>query len=68
MKVAQLIKMLEDMDPNANVILVTQKKNPLESTVARVTTRADVSETDEGNDVFLVEGEVLGYGSKASWD
>jgi hypothetical protein len=81
MKVKELIEILEDMDPDATVLLASQPAWPFEYSVAGVAVREDVGddedESDEekpyadgchANDVFIVEGEQLRYGSKAVWD
>jgi hypothetical protein len=86
MKVSELIDLLEEMDPDAEVILQEQAGYPMEYALGGVTTRdevlrAEAEERDDGredahgleggrarNDVFLVEGEHLRYGSKTAWD
>ena len=77
MKVSELIEILSEMDPDANVLLVTQQNWPFENSVKGVCQREDVQDMDEtedepntlpANDVFLVEGEQLRYGNKMAWD
>jgi hypothetical protein len=87
MKVSDLIRLLEDQDPDAEVLLMTQRNWPFENSVFGVAVREDVAtneedgDDDEGehepppvekgtapNDVFIVEGEQLRYGSKRAWD
>lgn len=87
MKVSELIELLEEQDPDAEVLVMMQQSWPFECSLAGVTTReemlrADRDEVDDGddedeeprlergtakNDVFLVEGEQLRYGSKTAW-
>ncbi len=86
MKVSEVIELLEEQDPDAEVLVMMQKNWPFECSLAGVTTRdemlrADERDEDDGeqvepriesgtakNDVFLVEGEQLRYGSKTAWD
>ena len=87
MKVSELIELLEEQDPDAEVLVMSQPNWPFELSLAGVTTReemlrADRDEDGDGdddneepriergtakNDVFLVEGEQLRYGSKTAW-
>jgi hypothetical protein len=89
MKVSELIELLEEQDPDAEVLVMMQQNWPFECSLAGVTTReemlsadrADRAEDVDGdedeeprlergtakNDVFLVEGEQLRYGSKTAW-
>ena len=84
MKVSELIELLEDQDPDAEVMIMSQENWPFENAVAGVAVReefvADDEDCDEDegeepryekgtapNDVFLVEGQQLRYGSKAAW-
>jgi hypothetical protein len=86
MKVSELIELLEEQDPDAEVLVMMQQNWPFECSLAGVTTReemlrADRDEDGDGdedeeprlergtakNDVFLVEGEQLRYGSKTAW-
>ncbi|MBK8482458.1 MAG: hypothetical protein IPL40_15045 [Proteobacteria bacterium] len=85
MNVKQLIEILEDLDPDAEVLLMSQQSWPFENGIAGVAVREDLVEDDEdlddeereeprfekgtaANDVFIVEGQQLRYGSKAAWD
>ena len=87
MKVRELIEILqEEMDPEAEVLIMSQQNWPFENTLAGVCQRSDLVEEDDGeaededqgrgasgeelpaNDVFLVEGTQLRYGSKRAWD
>ena len=83
MKVSELIELLQEQDPDATVLVMMQQNWPFECALAGVTTRdeilrADADERDEDderplghglarNDVFLVEGTQLRYGSKTAW-
>ena len=84
MKVSELIELLEEQDPDAEVFVMFQPNWPFELSLAGVTTReemlrAEREERDDDdyeprfergtakNDVFLVEGEQLRYGSKTAW-
>jgi len=85
MTVSELIELLEDCDPDAQVLLMSQPSWPFEHSVAGVTIRSDVDD-DEGehgdedeereapradgtrpNDVFILEGQQLRYGSRDAW-
>ncbi len=82
MKVSELIELLEEQDPNAEVLVMMQQSWPFECRLQGVTTRdeilsADGDDGDESDslgegcarsDVFLVEGEQLRYGSKTAWE
>ena len=80
MKVKELIEILEDMDPEATVLLASQPSWPFEYGLAGVAVRGDFADEEDGggdeptyglgtaaNDVFIVEGQQLRYGSKAAW-
>ena len=85
MKVSELIELLQDQDPDAEVMIMSQESWPFENAVAGVAVREEfVVDDDEdceddereepryekgtaANDVFLVEGQQLRYGSKAAW-
>ena len=86
MKVNELIEILQEMDPEAEVLIMSQQSWPFENDLAGVCQRSDLVEEDDGeveeedqgrciggdelpsNDVFLVEGTQLRYGSKRAWD
>jgi hypothetical protein len=85
MKVSELIELLEEQDPDAEVILTIQRNWPLEHRLYGVTTREDMMGADEDakedddweaetpkdasrNDVILVEGEFVRYGSSTAWE
>ncbi|MBK8977134.1 MAG: hypothetical protein IPM29_14565 [Planctomycetes bacterium] len=84
MKVSELIELLEEQDPDAEVLVMSQPNWPFELSLAGVTTREEMLRADREardddddeprlergtakNDVFLVEGEQLRYGSKTAW-
>lgn len=88
MKVSELIELLEEQDPDAEVLLAMQENWPFECAIEGVTSReesleAERDEDDEDedddakeprldrgtarNDVFIVEGNQLRYGSKTAW-
>lgn len=87
MKVSELIELLEEQDPDAEVLVMSQPNWPFELSLAGVTTREEMLRADRDedgagdyddeeprlergtakNDVFLVEGEQLRYGSKTAW-
>ena len=80
MIVRELIALLEDMDPEATVLIASQPSWPFEYSVAGVVAREEVRDEDAdeegertyergtaGNDVFIVEGDQLRYGSKTVW-
>lgn len=83
MKVSELIELLEDCDPEAEVFLMTQPSWPFECSVRGIALREELegAEDDEdearaprrredgaaASDVFILEGEQLRYGSKAAW-
>ena len=73
MKVRDLIEILESCEPDADVLLMTQRNWPFENTCAGVTVRGEFQregqdELEGTDDVFLVEGEQLRYGSKDAWN
>ena len=86
MKVRDLIEILEDQDPDAEVLIMSQENWPFENAIAGVAMREDFVDDDEEdeddeagterryekgtapNDVFIVEGKQLRYGSKAAWN
>ena len=88
MKVRELIEILEELDAEASVYVMSQQSWPFELAIHGVTVREDFTEGDledeshdgecdrwganegalPGNDVFIVEGSQLRYGSKDAWD
>jgi hypothetical protein len=83
MKVRDLIELLEDADPNATVLIVSQQHWPFENEIHGIALREDVGsdeacDDDEGearfpdgtsaSDVLIVEGAQLRYGNRAAWE
>ena len=74
MKVRELMRLLEDQDPDADVLLATQRESAVEHRLLGVVFREEMYQLEAGpspegdpSDVLLVEGEQLRYGSKAAW-
>lgn len=84
MKVKELIEILQDLEPDAQVLIMSQQSWPFENSVCGVAVREEFNDDDEedegdepeersyergtsANDVFIVEGQQLRYGSKAAW-
>jgi hypothetical protein len=83
MKVKELIAILEEMDADAEVLIMSQQNWPFEYATYGVTVRSEMEGGDEededgepaprvngcqSNDVFIVEGAQLRYGSKDAWN
>lgn len=84
MKVHQLIALLEDCDPEAEIRIMSQPSWPFEYAIRGIAIREEFAERDEdeddpshledwsdgvaANDVFIVEGAQERYGDKAAWD
>ena len=84
MKVKELMDILEEQDPDAEVLIMGQESWPFENGIHGVTVRSEIEESEEdeddetpaerrpdgraANDVFIVEGRQLRYGSKTAWD
>lgn len=91
MKVRELIEILEDLDPEASVYVMSQQSWPFEVAIHGVAVREAFTEADDEedpdapepsthdrwsarpeslpmNDVFIVEGSQLRYGSKDACD
>lgn len=71
MKVKELMEVLSELEPDAQVLIASQPNWPFEIELAGVVTRAECDEAPEQpsrdgtpTDVFLVEGQQLRYGSK----
>jgi hypothetical protein len=86
MKVHELIAILQELEPDADVYIMSQPNYPFEHAVRGVSVREDFSECEQGetkeaagdrwtaraselpgNDVFILEGEQLRYGSREAW-
>jgi hypothetical protein len=81
MKVQQLLEMLHDYDPDAEVLIATRDRFPWDCKIAGVCTREDIileeDEEDEANDepekdtkendVIIAMGDQLRYGSAGIW-
>jgi len=83
MTVSELMNLLEDCDPDAEVLILNQPSYPFENSIMGVTVRSEISgeddedEDDEApssredgtrpNDVFILEGQQLRYGSRDAW-
>lgn len=84
MKVQELIDLLEEQDPDAEVLIMSQQNWPFENAVYGVTVRSELTGEDDDDDaepeparhrgdgtptdVFIVEGSQLRYGSKTAWE
>jgi hypothetical protein len=84
MTVGELIERLEEMDPDAEIRLMTQENYPFENSIAGVTDSEEIIIAAEQDDeftpaqdrdrptqgivVYIVEGQQLGYGNKAAWN
>lgn len=82
MKVSELIEILSEMDPDAQVLIASQQNWPFEYSVYGVARRAEMNGDDADDeeaaatyepgtapgDVFLCEGTQLRYGSKTAWE
>jgi hypothetical protein len=79
MTVQELINMLEDLDGETEVRLMTQEAWPFENAIAGIALASEMGgENDEekggyrppfsdADVLYLVEGEQLGYGTKSAW-
>ena len=80
MTVQELIERLEECDPDAEVLLMTQENWPFENSIAGVTAREECvgNDPDEDDDEYgdgcdpgdnlIDEGEQLRYGTKNAWN
>jgi hypothetical protein len=78
-----LEELRSEFGDDAEVRLMTQQNWPFENSICRITTGADINANDESyssadedsddddvesdNVIYIVEGQQLGYGSKAAW-
>jgi hypothetical protein len=78
MKVSELIELLKKQNPDAEVLIMSRQRWPVESTIASVTMRERMARADDeddvadeeatrergtgANDVFIVEGSRLRWG------
>ena len=82
MTVSELMGLLEDCDPNAEVLVMSQPSWPFENSIMGVAVRSEISGEDDDdeeeapssrddgarpNDVFILEGQQLRYGSRDAW-
>ncbi len=72
MKVKDLIKLLEKTDQDANVIILSQQRHPMEYSVKGILVRSSFDRDDyEGkkpNDILIVEDENLRNGNNRAWE
>jgi hypothetical protein len=81
MTVAELIEILSELEPSADVFLVHDEARAVESELRGVTTREEAMGTGaqalaldgrarygSPEDVLLVQGDALGYGTADAWD
>jgi len=78
--VGELIELLEQYDRDAQVLLMEQPSWPFEYSIRGVVSReeivnqepdedrAELGDGEEINDVFILEGTQLRYGTKKAWD
>jgi len=69
MKVYELIGYLEECEPEAEIKLMIQPNWPFEYAVDGIVRRSSFAASGENlNDVFLLQGTQLCYGSQRAWD
>ena len=75
MKVRQLLDLLAEYSPEADVLLLHQPNYPLQSALGGVVGESEVREFEGGalgdeaaEVVYLLEGQPLGYGRALAWD
>jgi len=72
MKVKELMELLSEVDPDANVRLMLQPRYPFEHGIRGIAIRSDFQEVEgsdlSGGDVFILEGGQLGYGNSDAFD
>jgi hypothetical protein len=73
-KVRELLDLLADYSPDAEVRIMHQPRYPLESRLAGVVGESEIREhegsdlSDEPEVVYLLEGSQLGYGRAVAWE
>lgn len=73
MKVSQLLDLLAEYSPEAEVRLLHQRSYPLQSALGGVVGESEVRDHeggalgDEPEVVYLLEGQPLGYGRANAW-
>ena len=82
MTARELIELLEQCDPDAKVYIMMQENYPFECALSGINIRDSfescdgddsftlanyTSDTKQPNDVFLIEGRQLSYGSRDAW-
>lgn len=74
MTVGELIEVLENVDPEAKVLMGCQPRWPFEYACTGVTVRGafkeeeDIRGDENSNDVILLQGNQLRYGDEVMWD
>ena len=73
MRVRDLMTLLGEMNPDAEVKLMVQPSWPFECSLKGVAVRHQFQEegevsNGEPDDVFLLQGNQLGYGNPEAWD
>lgn len=68
MTVAQLIGLLEDLPPDAEVRLATQHNYPLEYSVYGVWAPEPEGDVEGAPTVWIAEGTQIGYGDSRAWE
>ena len=67
MTVSELIEMLEEFDGSMEVRIASQPNYPFEYSLKSVWAEEDDNSEYNGN-VYLVEGEQLGYFTRRAWN
>jgi hypothetical protein len=68
MTVKELIEILECLDGDAEVTIMSQPNYPLEHRIDNVVTSHDIGDGDQPIEVYIVEGSQVGYGKRKAWD
>lgn len=68
MKVKDLLNELQYLDPEADVLIMSQESYPFENNVIKLVLREDFEDSPENNDVFLLEGNQVRYGNRDAWN